>query len=243
MPGTDRAASASSRRTFRLAAVAGTTVAAAGAVIALAPMASAAGGATPGDFQQLRNCESGGNYAINTGNGFYGAYQFDLGTWHGLGYGGYPNNAAPSVQDQAARQLQVSRGWSPWPACSARLGLSSGRGYSAAPIYAASRSETRTVLISAPSSSAGSRDATAGPAPAFDGTTLDTSLIGSHRDDVATWQQRMANRGWTIAVDGYFGPQSASVARAFATEKGLSTPTPGSVDAGAWQAAWTAPVT
>jgi hypothetical protein len=72
---------------------------------------------------QLRQCESSGNYAINTGNGFYGAYQFDLQTWHGLGYGGYPNQAAPFVQDQAATTLHAQRGWSPWPACSARLGL------------------------------------------------------------------------------------------------------------------------
>ena len=60
-------------------------------------------------------CESSGNYAINTGNGFYGAYQFDLGTWHALGYSGYPN--------QAAMTLHAQRGWSPWPGCSARLGL------------------------------------------------------------------------------------------------------------------------
>jgi uncharacterized protein YabE (DUF348 family) len=49
----------------------------------------------------LRTCESGGNYADDTGNGYYGAYQFSLGTWERLGYGGLPNDAAPAVQDQA----------------------------------------------------------------------------------------------------------------------------------------------
>jgi resuscitation-promoting factor RpfB len=50
---------------------------------------------------KLRDCESGGNYQDNTGNGYYGAYQFSLGTWDSLGYGGLPSSAAPSVQDQA----------------------------------------------------------------------------------------------------------------------------------------------
>ena len=50
---------------------------------------------------KLRQCESGGNYADNTGNGYYGAYQFSLGTWERLGNTGLPSDAAPSVQDQA----------------------------------------------------------------------------------------------------------------------------------------------
>lgn len=69
----------------------------------------------------LRSCE--GSYTSNTGNGYYGAYQFDVGTWGG--FGGYPNAAAapPAVQDQKARQTYEARGWSPWPACSNSLGL------------------------------------------------------------------------------------------------------------------------
>lgn len=49
----------------------------------------------------LRGCESGGNYADNTGNGYYGAYQFSLGTWQRLGYSGLPSSAPPAQQDQA----------------------------------------------------------------------------------------------------------------------------------------------
>jgi hypothetical protein len=77
-------------------------------------------------WSKLRQCESGGNYATNTGNGFYGAYQFDLQTW--AGYGGYarPDLAPPAIQDAKAQQTQNARGWQPWPACSAKLGLSSG---------------------------------------------------------------------------------------------------------------------
>ncbi len=77
-----------------------------------------------GVWAELRQCESGGNYQDDTGNGFYGAYQFDQGTWNGLGYPGRPDQAPPAMQDQAARQLQASRGWEPWPSCSRKLGLS-----------------------------------------------------------------------------------------------------------------------
>lgn len=72
---------------------------------------------------QLRQCEAGGNYARNSGNGYYGAYQFDIGTWGG--YGGYTRAdlAPPAVQDEKARQTQSARGWYPWPACARKLGL------------------------------------------------------------------------------------------------------------------------
>ena len=78
---------------------------------------------TSSDFAALRQCESSGNYMINTGNGFYGAYQFDLTTWQGLGYSGLPNWANPAIQDAAAYQLYDQRGWQPWPSCWAQLGL------------------------------------------------------------------------------------------------------------------------
>jgi hypothetical protein len=80
--------------------------------------------ASSGDvWAELRDCESGGNYAEDTGNGFYGAYQFAPGTWTALGYSGLPNEAPPAVQDAAAQQLQSRSGWGQWPGCSAKLGL------------------------------------------------------------------------------------------------------------------------
>jgi hypothetical protein len=72
---------------------------------------------------ELRQCESSDNYADDTGNGYYGAYQFTLGSWEGLGYGGLPSQAPPAVQDQAAQRLQAERGWTPWPTCARRLRL------------------------------------------------------------------------------------------------------------------------
>ena len=75
------------------------------------------------DLAALRSCESGGDYTADTGNGYYGAYQFSASTWQSLGYGGLASNAAPSVQDQAALRLASTKGWSQWPACARSLGL------------------------------------------------------------------------------------------------------------------------
>lgn len=73
-------------------------------------------------WARLRACESGGRYNINTGNGFYGAYQFHPRTWRGLGFPGLPHQAPPEIQDEAARKLQARSGWGQWPVCSRRIG-------------------------------------------------------------------------------------------------------------------------
>lgn len=65
----------------------------------------------------VRACESGGNYSINTGNGYYGAYQFAYGTWLGVGGGRYArtaNQAPRFAQDHMAWKLWRSQGWGPW---------------------------------------------------------------------------------------------------------------------------------
>ena len=70
---------------------------------------------------RLRSCE--GSYTSNTGNGYYGAYQYDLRTWGN--YQGYPNAslAPPAVQDQKVWETYQARGWQPWPSCRIKMGL------------------------------------------------------------------------------------------------------------------------
>lgn len=76
-----------------------------------------------GVWEKLAECESSGNWAANTGNGFYGGLQFTLSSWHAVGGSGYPNQASASEQIARAQMLQARQGWSAWPACSAKLGL------------------------------------------------------------------------------------------------------------------------
>src|SRR6056297_3551430 len=70
---------------------------------------------SPQQWAQVRECESLDDYAINTGNGFFGAYQFELRTWVGVGGSGLPNHALPQEQDARARLLYSMRGAQPWP--------------------------------------------------------------------------------------------------------------------------------
>lgn len=78
---------------------------------------------TADNLEALRWCESSDDYTADTGNGYYGAYQFDLSTWEWLGYDGWPSDAAPEVQDQAALDLYNYSNWDGWPSCSRWLGL------------------------------------------------------------------------------------------------------------------------
>lgn len=70
-----------------------------------------------GWLASTRACESGGNYSTNTGNGFYGAYQFMLGTWQSVGGSGLPSNASPLEQDYRAVILLLRSGAGQWPVC------------------------------------------------------------------------------------------------------------------------------
>ena len=74
-------------------------------------------------WDEIASCESGGNWSIDTGNGFYGGLQFTLSSWQGVGGSGYPNQASASEQIARAEILQSKEGWGAWPACSAKLGL------------------------------------------------------------------------------------------------------------------------
>ncbi len=76
-----------------------------------------------GIWDQLAACESGGNWSINTGNGFYGGLQFTLATWLSVGGTGYPNQASREEQIARAQILQARSGWGNWPACASKLGL------------------------------------------------------------------------------------------------------------------------
>lgn len=74
-------------------------------------------------WDKLALCEATGNWAINTGNGFYGGLQFTLSSWRAVGGTGLPNQASREEQIARGIKLQAMQGWGAWPACSAKLGL------------------------------------------------------------------------------------------------------------------------
>ena len=87
-----------------------------------APAANFAGGSTVWD--QLAQCESGGNWAINTGNGYYGGLQFNLQTWQAYGGSGLPSENSRETQIAVASKLRdANGGYGAWPHCSQQLGL------------------------------------------------------------------------------------------------------------------------
>src|SRR3954447_15300657 len=103
-------------------------------------------------WDRLAGCESGGNWSINTGNGFYGGLQFTASTWRAFGgtaYAPRADLASRSQQISVAQRVLAVQGWKAWPACSAKLHLSgtvSGAAAAARKAPAASRSATRHPL-------------------------------------------------------------------------------------------------
>jgi resuscitation-promoting factor RpfA len=168
-------ASSKGRSLLRLA-VAGAVVV--GTPVALAGTANAAPDSV---WDQLAQCESGGRWDINTGNGYYGGLQFSPTTWRAFGGSGMPHQASRSEQIAVAERTLAAQGWNAWPSCSRKMGL---RGYEAEP---------GRVRASAPAESA--------PAPASSGGGNYTVRSGDTLSKIAaangtTWQQLWeANRG------------------------------------------------
>ena len=109
----------------------------AGALAMITPGAHAVDTAT---WDSLAQCESGGNWNINTGNGFYGGVQFTQQSWNGVGMSGSPASASKAEQIKAAERLLAQQGWGAWPACSSKLGLSG----QATPTYTQPQSQVQS---------------------------------------------------------------------------------------------------
>ncbi|GAA1174730.1 nucleoid-associated protein YgaU [Kitasatospora gansuensis] len=193
------------------------------------PLLSATGAhAAPVDtWDKVAQCESGGNWSINTGNGFYGGLQFTPSTWKAFGgqsYAPQANQASKGQQIAVAEKVLASQGPGAWPVCSVKAGLSKGGSPAQVDTSAgqASRSETRatapkaTPKAAAPKQQTAPKPATpkvdapkvstpkhAAPAPATGGYTVKSGdtlsdIAAAHGQD---WQQvYQANRS-TIGGD------------------------------------------
>ena len=70
-----------------------------------------------GQLASIRACESGNNYSTDTGNGYYGAYQFSMSTWRSVGGSGNPAHASPAEQDMRAQMMIDAGRRGEWPNC------------------------------------------------------------------------------------------------------------------------------
>ena len=102
------------RKTLGLATIAG--------ALAVAPMALATGTANAEsvNWDAIAACESGGNWSINTGNGYYGGLQFTMGTWRANGGTGSPQHASRAEQIRVAENVLRTQGIGAWPSCGGR---------------------------------------------------------------------------------------------------------------------------
>lgn len=105
--------------------LAGTAVVAAALATPMA-LAAPAQAATTAQWEAVAECESGGNWSTNTGNGYYGGLQFSDGTWDAYGgeaYAATADNATRAQQIAIAEKVLDGQGWGAWPTCSQRAGV------------------------------------------------------------------------------------------------------------------------
>ncbi|QDQ10726.1 transglycosylase family protein [Streptomyces spectabilis] len=152
-----------------------------GGAALLAPLgllaATGQAAADSGVWDRIARCESGGNWRINTGNGYYGGLQFSAGTWRAYGGGAYAptaDRASRAQQIAVAAKVQRAQGWGAWPSCSARAGASGpapgAAAPQAAPRPAVPKAAPRTAPRTAPQA-AEQRPAYRAPGHADRGTT------------------------------------------------------------------------
>jgi resuscitation-promoting factor RpfA len=109
--------------------VARSTAAGTALALPIVGFTSVANAATEDQWDRVANCESGGNWHINTGNGYYGGVQFSSSTWLGYGGGHYASRAdlaSKAEQIAVANRVLAAQGWGAWPVCSRYAGAPTG---------------------------------------------------------------------------------------------------------------------
>jgi peptidoglycan hydrolase-like protein with peptidoglycan-binding domain len=226
-------------------------IAAAGVIASVTvPLVSASADPSAHTWWRLRQCESSNRYDINTGNGHYGAYQFDLSTWRSVGGHGYPNQASKGVQDARALILYRERGWQPWQ-CAGILGLrpdaDAGSGRVADIHVPIGRSHRQRPPVPKrtpthhrthhrthrPTNTP--RRTSPGRIPAFPGGSH-WYYYGQWNSHIKAWQDEMHRRGYFPVGTGQFGPHTLQVVKQIQRLNGL-VPN-GYLGPNTWRLAW-----
>ena len=202
------------------------------------PLVSASADPSPHAWWQLRVCESGNRYDLNTGNGHYGAYQFDLPTWRSVGGHGYPNRASKAVQDARALILYRERGWQPWE-CAAMLGLrpdaDAGSGYIAdIHVPHGHRQHVKPHRHRQPVKHTRHR-VSAGHIPPFPGGS-NWYYYGEWNRHIKTFQDEMHRRGYFPVGTGQYGPHTLQMVKQLQRLNGLVPD--GALGPNTWRLAW-----
>ncbi|MEO8829038.1 transglycosylase family protein [Lapillicoccus sp.] len=122
----------------------------AGAATVVAGMATATEAKASSVWDAVAQCESGGNWGINTGNGFSGGLQFTSGTWRAYGGSGAPNQASREQQIAVAERVLAGQGPGAWPVCSVKAGLTRAGGSGGVAVTTPAPTTSRSTTRSAP---------------------------------------------------------------------------------------------
>ncbi|GAA2695235.1 MULTISPECIES: transglycosylase family protein [Actinosynnema] len=147
---------------------------------ALALVTATGASAQGADWDAIARCESGGNWSINTGNGYYGGLQFNPGTWAANGGSGMPHQASREEQIRVAENVLRSQGIGAWPHCG--RGKATGAAPAAAPAAPSGGVQTAAAPVAAapaPVAVAGSTDNPDGDYTIQPGETL-SSIADAH---------------------------------------------------------------
>jgi peptidoglycan hydrolase-like protein with peptidoglycan-binding domain len=197
------------------------------AISVVLPLTSASADPSPTDWSRLRQCESSNNYSTNTGNGHYGAYQFDLSTWRSVGGVGYPNLASAAEQDTRALILYRLRGWQPWQ-CAGILGLREDASAHSG------RTNDITVGTAVTTPSGALPTPTSGP-PNF--PSAQYFHYGDSSPTIKQFQDQMHARGFFPVGTGDYGPNTLAMVKRLQTLNGLIPN--GEIGPNTWRLAWT----
>lgn len=194
-------------RRYRGAAISAVVLAAAGGGIAVATSA----GAAETVWDRVAQCESGQNWSINTGNGYYGGLQFSASTWTGFGGGRYAptaDRASKGQQIEIAQKVLRVQGPGAWPVCSRRAGLTVANGLAVDPYGHGGNKQP-------------SRGQTRPPVTSTGGKLVVDGVRGSRTNaGIEMWVKRPVNgtldradnqalqRVLGVPQDGVIGPQS-----------------------------------
>ncbi|WP_340381755.1 transglycosylase family protein [Streptomyces sp. SS7] len=192
------------RKTRKTAVLAGAALLAPLGLLAATGNAAAADG---GVWDRIAQCESGGNWHINTGNGYYGGLQFSASTWRAYGGSAYAATADGASREQqiaVATKVQKSQGWGAWPVCSARAGATgSAPSTSGTSAKSSSAKSSSTKSHSTASGSGKSGSGKSGSGRSSSGTKSGSSHTGASKapERTTTSTSRGSGRGdYTVRV-------------------------------------------